>query len=98
MKLRIWKTGDGYLEFEVRVQPRSPRDEIVGLYGEALKIRLTAPPVKGKANASCVSLLARYLGVPKSDVLISGGETSRTKRVRVRGVTEESVMRGLGLI
>ena len=77
--------------FTVRVVPRSSRSEIVGEIDGALKVRLTSPPVDGAANAELVKLFAKKLGVSRSAVEIIGGETSKTKRLKVTGVTAEHV-------
>jgi uncharacterized protein (TIGR00251 family) len=69
------------LLFKVHVQPRSSRDQVVGLHGDALKVKLIAPPVEGKANKACIELLAEALGVPKSSLAIISGQTGRLKRV-----------------
>jgi hypothetical protein len=82
------------VSFMVRVQPRASRDEIVGEYQEALKIRLTAPPVDDRANEALCRLLASRLKVPLAAVRIVSGERSRTKRVEIRGATAEMI-RGL---
>jgi uncharacterized protein (TIGR00251 family) len=83
--------GEGSCTFHVRVLPRSRRDGVVGLHGDALKIRLTAPPVEGKANHALRKLLAKRLGVSPSAVEILSGHTSRQKRVRVEGVSADAV-------
>ncbi len=83
--------GKGGCIFRVRVLPRSRRDEVTGLHGDALKIRLTAPPVRGKANRALREFLADKLGVSTSDVEILTGHTSRQKRVRVMGVSADAV-------
>jgi uncharacterized protein (TIGR00251 family) len=83
--------GEDHCSFEVRVVPRSRRDEITGLYGEALKIRLTAPPVDGKANRALVELLADRLSVPRAAIEIISGHASRHKVVRVSGVSADQV-------
>jgi uncharacterized protein (TIGR00251 family) len=80
--------------FHVRVIPRSRRNEIVGQHGDALKIRLTAPPIEGKANRALQTFLAKRLGVSPTAVEILTGHTSRQKRVRVEGVSADAV-RGL---
>jgi uncharacterized protein (TIGR00251 family) len=67
----------------LHIQPGAKRTEIVGLHGEALKIRLAAPPVDGKANAALLAFIAERLGVAKSQVELVSGETSRAKRVKV---------------
>lgn len=73
----------GGVSFEIAVQPRASRAAIEGAHGDALKVRLTAPPVDGAANKQCVELLAKALGVPKSKVMIVSGAGSRRKRVRI---------------
>jgi uncharacterized protein (TIGR00251 family) len=75
------KGGTG---LELCVQPRSSRNQIVGLQGSALKIKLTAPPVDGAANKLCCEFLARQLGLPRSTVELLSGETSRHKIVLLR--------------
>jgi uncharacterized protein (TIGR00251 family) len=82
---------DGVVSFAVRVQPRASRDEIAGEWQEGLKIRLTAPPVEGRANEALRRFLAASLKVPLSAVRIAAGERGRTKRVEVRGVTPQAV-------
>ena len=77
--------GDG-VTLRLHIQPGAKKTEVAGLYGEALKIRLAAPPVDGKANASLIAFLADQLGVPKSAVSLLSGESSRAKRVHVSGV------------
>jgi uncharacterized protein (TIGR00251 family) len=59
--------------------------------GDAVKIALTAPPVDGKANESCIEFLAKLLGVARSSVTIAAGETGRNKVIRVAGLTAEQV-------
>lgn len=71
------------LILDLRIQPRAARDEIVGYQGHRLKIRLTAPPVDGKANQHLIAFLADVFAVPKRDVVLLAGETSREKRVRI---------------
>ncbi len=76
------------LAFSVRVIPRSSRSEIVGEYDGALKVKLTAPPVEGAANSELIKLIAKSLGVAKSNVEIIAGQSSKTKRVHVFGLRE----------
>ena len=78
---------DGIVSFAVHVQPRASRDEIVGEYGDVLKIRLTAPPVDDRANAALRKLLATRLKVPLAAARIASGRRGRTKRVKITGVT-----------
>jgi uncharacterized protein len=77
----------------VRVQPRAARSEIAGLHGDALKVRLSAPPVDGAANAALVELLAEALGVPRRCVRVVSGMRSRGKVVEVDGVNVENIRR-----
>jgi uncharacterized protein len=82
---------DGAIIFTVRVAPRASRNAIKGEYGGALKVRLTAPPLDGRANDALRRLLADRLNVPISAVRIVSGEKSRTKRVAVSGVSRAQV-------
>ena len=95
--MSFYTLGDAGARFAVRLTPRAKRDEIaavVELNGRpALAVRLTARPVEGAANKALVALLADRLGVPKSAVTIEAGHTSRLKIVRVRGVTEDALLR-----
>jgi uncharacterized protein (TIGR00251 family) len=82
--------------FAIRVQPRAKRNAISGTLGDALKVALTAPPVEGRANQGCIEFLAEILGVPRSSVTIAAGQSSRSKVVRVAGLSAEEVRRRLG--
>ena len=75
----------------VRVQPRSSRDQVVGFRGDVLQLRVTAPPVDGKASQAIVVLLAETLGVSKSCVRIVRGHASRDKTVEVDSLSTEDV-------
>jgi uncharacterized protein len=86
----------GTITFSVRVQPRASRDEIAGAIEGALKIRLTAPAVENRANDALVAFLASVLKTSKSAVRIRSGETSRSKRIEIFGVTAEQVRALLG--
>jgi len=81
----------------VRVQPRASRNEIAGLRGSELRIRLTAPPVEGAANDALILFLARALGVSRSDLALVSGAGSRSKVVSARGITPEQVAQRLGV-
>jgi len=78
---------------DVRVQPRASRNEIVGVQGGALRVRLTAPPVDGAANEALIRLLAGELGVARRQVRIVAGATSRNKVVEVDAVTPDALRR-----
>ena len=77
----------------IRVQPRASRNEVAGVHGDALKVRLTAPPVEGAANEALVDFLATTFGIPARAVTIVSGASSRTKIVELAGVTEDRVRR-----
>lgn len=68
------------------VQPKSSRNEIVGLHGESLKIKITAPPVDGEANAAVIAFFSKILKIPKGRIEIIRGETSRHKVICVTGL------------
>ena len=71
------------LELNVRVQPGASRDEIAGAPGGDLKVRITTPPVEGKANAHLIRFLARTFGVPPARVTLISGAKGRSKRLRI---------------
>lgn len=78
---------DGGVTFMVRVIPRASKTEIVGEYDGAVKVRLSSPPVDGAANEELIKLFAKRLKVARSDVEILSGQTSKTKQIRINGVT-----------
>ena len=78
-------------DVSVRLQPRARREEVVGERAGAIVIRVTAPPVDGKANAALCAFIARAAGVSTSVVSVVRGQTSRDKVVRVEGIDEESL-------
>ncbi|HVM76384.1 MAG TPA: DUF167 domain-containing protein [Candidatus Saccharimonadales bacterium] len=81
----------GTVSFVVRVQPRAGRDAVAGTLGGALKIRLSAPPVDGRANEALIEFLSSILKTSKSAVRIRSGEQSRSKRVEIFGVTRQQI-------
>jgi uncharacterized protein (TIGR00251 family) len=92
VELPVSQRGDA-VRFAVRVQPRASRSEVAGIHGDALKVRLAAPPVDGAANEALVRLLAELLGVPRRAVRIEGGQASRSKLVEVDGVDADAIRR-----
>lgn len=82
---------DDAVFFSVRVAPRASKSEIAGEIDGLVKIRLCSPPVDGAANAELTKLLARALDVSRSDVEIVSGRTSKTKRIRIAGITVDAV-------
>lgn len=92
----VWLSeSDGAFFIAVHAQPGAKRDAVVGLYGDRLKIALTAPPVDGKANAALTKFLAKKLGIAKSAVLLTSGDTSRDKRFRLIGVDKAKILLSL---
>lgn len=91
----VWlkREASGSLILSLHVQPGARKTEILGLHGEALKIRLAAPPVDGKANASLIGFLAKQLDVPRAQVELVSGAASRLKRLRVTGAAELAIAR-----
>ena len=81
----------------VRVQPRAKSDALDGERGGALVVRVTAPPVDGRANAAVCALVARAAGVPKSAVTVVHGAGTRDKVLEIRGVDTASLRRAVGL-
>jgi uncharacterized protein (TIGR00251 family) len=82
----------GTVSFPIRVQPRAGTDQIAGVIGGTLKIRLQAPAAENRANEALVEFLAHLLKTPKSAVRILSGDRSRTKRIEIRGVTKQQVL------
>lgn len=82
---------NGRVTFRARIVPRASKNQIVGVEGDAVKVRLAAPPVEGKANDALVKFLASLLDVPRSSVEIISGQSSRNKTIRIRGISREKV-------
>lgn len=88
----VRRIGDG-VRLSVRLQPRSSRNEISGVQGDQLKVRVTAPPLEGMANEALIEFLSKSLRIPRRNVCIVSGLSSRNKIVEVRGVILEEVQR-----
>jgi len=88
---------DGTLLLSLYVQPRAGKNELAGLHDGALKLRLTTPPVDGKANKAVVAFFAKKLKLPKSAVILRNGLKSRRKQVQIIGLDEQTVRERLGL-
>ena len=78
---------DGSLIFSVRVTPNSLKSKIVGEHDGALKVKIKSPPVDGAANAELIKTLAKFFDVPKSAVEILKGNTSKSKQIKINGIT-----------
>ncbi len=92
----LTETSEGVI-LSVRAQPRSSRAGIDGLLGDAVKVRIRCAPVDGKANKELIETLADEFDLPKSSVVFKSGETSKQKRIFLRGVSAASVMERIGL-
>lgn len=78
-------SGDGVI-VALHIQPGAKKTEVVGVHGDALKIRLAAPPVDGKANSALIEFLSDLFAIPKARVTLVSGQTSRAKRVALSGI------------
>ncbi len=83
------KPCDNGIRFSAIIQPRSSKNEVTGVYNDALKIRLTSPPVDGEANKSCMRFFAKWLGISPSRVSIVQGFSSKNKTIEVIDLTEK---------
>lgn len=84
--------GDGVV-LVLHIQPGAKKTELAGRHGDALKIRLAAPPVDGKANECLIAFLAERLSLPRAALALVSGQTSRAKRVAVTGASVATVRR-----
>ena len=84
----ITEKGNGLI-LTLRVVPRSSKNKIDGLLGEALKVRIQAPPVEGKANAYLLKFLAKQWKVPRRNLVLLAGETGRNKRLEILDPSDE---------
>jgi uncharacterized protein (TIGR00251 family) len=84
------------MRFEVKVAPGASRNAIDGWLGDVLKLRVTAPPERGKANDAVAQLLAEAVGIPKTNASVVGGHASRRKLVELAGVSEREAFERLG--
>jgi hypothetical protein len=91
----IRETPEGFL-LNVKALPRSSRCGICGIYGDALKIKVTAPPVDGRANEEIIAFLASGLGIKKGQVTIVAGHNATRKVVAVTGCGREDIERLMG--
>jgi uncharacterized protein len=82
----------GAVIFSVRVQPRASKNEVAGVWGGALKIRLQAPATENRANEALIDFFSDILKTPKSAVRIQSGEHARTKRLEILGVTKQQIL------
>jgi uncharacterized protein (TIGR00251 family) len=88
--MKFFQEDSNGIILKVFIQPRSSKNMIAGQHGDALKIKLTAPPVDDAANRMCIQYLAKCLKIPKSYIEIISGHTSRTKRLLLRYKNEKN--------
>lgn len=86
-----------FCRLEIKAVPNAPRSEVVGWLGEALKVKVHAPPVEGKANEALCAFLAETLGLPKRAVQLDRGASSRKKIVMIEGISTEELLSRLPL-
>ncbi|HEX6588994.1 MAG TPA: DUF167 domain-containing protein [Longimicrobiales bacterium] len=86
----------GGVRFRVRVQPRASNTEIAGAHGDAIRIRIAAPPVDGAANEELIRFLAKKLGVPRAGVTIVSGDSGRDKLIEISNARVADVRDALG--
>ena len=82
---------------KIHLLPRASRNEICGLHGDALKIKVTAPPVEGKANRALQRFIAKKLNLAASQIEIMAGQRSREKILRISGISRAAVEKALGI-
>jgi len=88
--ISIKEMSDGVV-FSIRVLPRSSRCEITGIQDNSLKLKITAPPVEGKANEECIRFLSDKLGIKKGQIKIKSGHKSKNKTVAISGINKEDI-------
>jgi uncharacterized protein len=89
--------GPGGVVFTAKIVPGSSRTAVAGMLGGMVKVKVAAPPEKGKANQALVAFLAECLGVKKNDVTILSGQTNPVKQVQVTGISAQTLIDKLGL-
>lgn len=93
----VKETSKG-VTFIVKVHPRARKNAVTGVVGDALKLDLTAPPVGGRANEAVIGFFVDLFEISRASVTIASGETSRTKVVRVTGVSKQVIEQKLEII
>ncbi|MCD6176149.1 MAG: YggU family protein [Planctomycetes bacterium] len=88
--------GCGEIVITVKIVPGSSRTETMGMYGQMYKIKIAAPPEKGKANKMLINFLAEQFGIKKNTIQIKSGQTSAVKQILLQGVTTQDVQTQLG--
>jgi uncharacterized protein (TIGR00251 family) len=84
-------TSPSGVSFKIKVHPRSRKNAITGIVGDALKVSVTTPPAGGKANQALIEFLADFFAIPRSSITIASGETGRLKVIRVSGISADQL-------
>ena len=92
MKKVTKSSTEVHVDFKIRLIPKSSKNEIVGKDGDTYRVKVTSPPIDGKANRALISLLSKKLGISKGNIEIVSGVSSRIKRIRVYGILMEDVI------
>ena len=95
-ELRVQETGD-IVQFVAKIVPGSSRTAVVGLLDGMLKVKVAAPPEKGKANQCLIAFLAGQLGVKKNAISIVTGQTNPVKHMQIVGISSGTLLEKLGL-
>ncbi len=95
MDLKVEEKNGGVV-FGVKVVPGSSRTALAGILGDLLKVKVAAPPERGKANKCLVEFLAKQLGVKKNQIAITSGQTNPVKTIQVAGISIEVLLEKLG--
>ena len=89
--------NEATITLKIHLLPRASRDEICGLHGDAIKVKVTAPPVEGKANMALQRFIAKKLNLAASQIEIMAGQRSREKILRISGISRAAVEKALGI-
>lgn len=85
------KETDAGVVLSLYIQPRSSKNQWIGVYGDEVKMKLTAPPVDGAANQCCCKFVAASLSVAASQIQLLSGSTSRHKRILIKGLSLQQI-------
>ena len=83
------RAKDGSIDIRIYAQPRSSKNEITGVHDDAIKIKITSPPVDGAANSLLIQFLSKKLGIPKSRISLVSGGRSRNKVINIEGIPKD---------
>ena len=89
--------NEATITLKIHLLPRASRDEICGLHGDAIKVKVTAPPIEGKANKALQIFIAEKLNISASQIEIVAGQRSRKKTLRISGISRAAVEKALGI-